>query len=128
MHSCYHFYRGIATDLLKFTKISQPVLPVPGRIAGTCPALQPGLQLGLQFLIPRLAQQGVHIILIGRPTGLQSRGDPGALICAGGVNPPGIKVLPAAKHLVWRPYSRASSVAFSSSYPGLPSRAYILFL
>ena len=34
---------------------------------------------------------------------------------SGGMNPPGIKVLPAAKRLVWRPYNLASSSALRSS-------------
>ena len=84
VHLCYHFYWGIATDLLKFTKNSQPA---PGLLS-----TQPGL-----------------------PTEPRFCGDPKDFICSGGMNPPGIKVLPKAKRLVWRPYNLASSSAFLSS-------------
>ena len=78
-------------------------------------ALQSGLQLGLAILIAGLAQEGVHVVLVGRPTEPGFYGDPGDFICSGGMNPPGIKVLPAAKRLVWRPYNLASSSALRSS-------------
>lgn len=105
MDASYKIQRGIHVHLIQFFMCPEFWVHI----------IQACLQLRLAVFLAGLAQEGVHVVLVGRPTEPGFCGDPGDFICSGGMNSPGIKVLPAAKRLVWRPYNLASSSALRSS-------------